>query len=101
MAAGKGQSLHVRCQHPQPCPPWPTWSPHLQASCVDRAAVGGGGGLQSRAEFHFPATAGSFVDSQRPTVLVFDYPDHLWDAEAMAIFFWIETEFQCLKVSYG
>lgn len=100
MTAGKGKSFHVRCQHPQPRPPWATWSAHLQASCVDGAAVGRGGSLQSRAGFHFPATAGSFVDSQGPTVVVFDYLDHLWDAEAMAIFFWIDTEFQCLKLSF-
>ena len=30
---------------------------------MDGAAVGGGGGLQSRAGFCFPATVGSFVDS--------------------------------------
>ena len=53
---------------------------------MDGAAVGGGGGLQSRAGFRFPATVGSFVDSQGPTVVVFDYLDHLWDAEAVAIF---------------
>lgn len=96
MAAGKGQSLHVQCQ---PCPPWAAWSALLQASCVGGPLWGEVG--VCRADFHFPATSGSFVGSQGPTVLVFDYPDHLWDAEAMAIFFWIETAFQCLKLSFG
>lgn len=38
------------------------------------------------------ALLGNSVEFQKATVLVFGYLDHLWDAEVVAISFWIQTD---------